>query len=227
MELADKIGLYLNFNPFLAIILVFLAGILSSFTPCVYPMIPIIVGYICGQGTPLLNSFILSLLYVLGMACVYSILGIIASLSGGIFGIITQSFLVYFIVANIFILFSLSSFGVFSIHIPSLRVQKRKGLFGAFILGCVSGLIFSPCITPVLGAILLYVATKKNIAFGTTILFTYALGTGLLIILLGSITGLIIKIPKPGPWMGKVRKFFGIIFFLIGEYLLIKAGSIR
>jgi thiol:disulfide interchange protein DsbD len=186
---------YLNETSLLAYLVVFLGGILVSFTPCVYPLIPITVGYIGSHSQrSKLRGFILSLFYVLGVAIIYSALGAFASLTGKLFGEVGSSPISYFIVANVCILLGLSLLEVFNLRLPAflsnLQPKRRtEGLLGAFSLGLVSGLIVGPCTALVLGALLVYVGTKQNVLFGMTLLFTFAYGMGALLNFSGHICG--------------------------------------
>jgi len=210
----------------LTFITVFLFGCVICFTPCVYPIVPVIVSYIGGSEIKTKKeAFFRSLSYVFGMVCVYSILGAVAAFTGGLFGMVQANFWVNLLVANVFILFGLFMLDVF--QMPQITFFQRKNklpkrnLVGAFFMGAVSGLIIGPCTTPVLGGILTYVAAKQNVFLGISLLFTYALGMGLPLLVLGTFVGLLKKIPKPGYWMVLVKKVFGLILIGIGEYFLI------
>lgn len=205
----------------------FLGGILASFTPCVYPVIPITVGFIGGgSGGSKTRGFILSIFYVLGLASVYTSMGLFASLSGQLFGQISSSPWVNFLIANICIVFALAMFDV--IHIPALALhyqpKKTGGIGTAFLVGAASALITSPCSTPILGTILLYVATKKEVFFGASMLFSYALGMGLLLVVIGTFSSTLSSLPKAGVWMVKIQKGFGVLLLLTGEYFLFQMG---
>jgi cytochrome c-type biogenesis protein len=212
--------------------LVLLGGVITSFTPCLYPVIPIIVGYIGGQEThSKFSGFILSSMYVLGMALTYSALGAVAALTGQFFGQIQNNPMVHLMVANVIIFFGLSMLGLFSIPLPpflkrSGSFKTRRGLGGAFGLGLTSGFITAPCTVAILGALLTYIATKQNILFGISLLFTYALGMGCLLILVGTFTGLVTALPKSGRWMKRIQDFFGLFLIAFGEYLIFKAGRL-
>ncbi|MBI2267157.1 MAG: sulfite exporter TauE/SafE family protein [Armatimonadetes bacterium] len=219
-------------SPLLAFPVVWVGGLLTSFTPCVYPMIPLTISFIGAKGSESrFHAFLLSLWYVLGMAVTYATLGAIASLTGVMFGEISSSPIVYLVVANICILFGLSMFEIFTIPIPSFLGQlpekiSKKGFVGAFLMGLVSGLVAAPCTAPILGAILAYVATKQNMLFGFTLLFTFAFGMGTLLLVLGTFTGLITSLPKAGPWMAGIKKFFAAAMIVLGEYFLVSAGKL-
>jgi cytochrome c-type biogenesis protein len=216
---------------FLAFGIVFLGGILTSLTPCVYPMIPITISIIGGQKQRTrLGSFFLSLVYVLGIAVTYSALGVIAVATGSLFGSISSNIWVLFAVANICILFGLSMLDVFMINISFLSnlssaKPSGRGLLGVFVLGIIFGLVASPCTAPVLGVILAFVSTSRSYVFGVSLLFVYAMGVGVLLIVIGTFTGIVTRLPKSGMWMVKVKKAFGYVMIAMGEYFLIQMGK--
>jgi cytochrome c-type biogenesis protein len=223
---------YLQGAPHLAYLAVFIGGVLTSFTPCIYPLLPIIVGYIGGSGEHgKFRSFILSLVYVIGMAITYAALGAIAALTGKLFGQVQSNPWIYFIIGNIIILMGLSMLGVFTFTVPVFfqKLQKgknKKGVLGPFLLGLSSGLIAVPCTAAVMGVVLTYVAAKQNVVFGVTLLFVFALGAGALLLIAGTFTGLLLALPKPGVWTKVVQKIFGWFMIALGEYFLIRAGTL-
>jgi thiol:disulfide interchange protein DsbD len=230
-NLTNGLDLYLQGSASLAYLAAFMGGVLVSFTPCMYPLIPITVSFI-GINTKGSRSagFFLSLVYVLGTSVTYTILGSIAGLTGGFFGAIQTNPWTNLVMANILILMGLSMLDVFSIPLPRIFsspmfTSRKKGLIGSLLLGIASGIVMSPCSAPVLAVLLSYVATKQNIAFGMSLLFVYSLGMGSILILLGTFTGLLTSLPKSGPWMILIQKIFGWTFIGIGEYFLINAGK--
>ena len=214
-----------------AFAVVFIGGILSSFTPCVYPMIPITISVIGGQKqTSRFHSFFLSIVYVLGIAVTYAGLGIAAVATGSLFGSLSANVWVLFTIANICILFGLSMLDVFTITIPFLSQVQFKGakggsFVGVFLLGIMFGLVASPCTVPILGVILAFVSQSKSYVFGASLLFVYAFGLGLLLIVIGTFSGLMHRLPKSGNWMNRVKKVFGWIMIAMGEYFLIQMGK--
>jgi thiol:disulfide interchange protein DsbD len=200
---------------FAALFLVFIGGILSSFTPCVYPIIPITISYIGGraQGSKF-SGFFLSLFFVLGLAIMYSCLGIIAALSGGVFGGLTQNPIVYGVLIFIFIAMGASMMGAFDLQLPAswqgkLQGGKKKGAVGAMFMGAASGLIAAPCVGPILVALLTWVAKTGSVLVGFGLLFSYSLGMGMLFIVIGTFAGALTALPQAGQWMENVKHFFG------------------
>lgn len=210
------------------VFLAFGAGVLVSFSPCVYPLLPITIGFIgASSQKDKWHSFLLSLIYVLGMAITYSILGLFAGLTGKLFGQISSSPISFFVIGNICIVFGLSMLGVFEMHLPNFflnRSRNPKTKLSVFVLGLTSGLIVGPCTAPVLGGILVYVATKQNIFYSILLLFSFAYGMGFLLILAGTFSGLLANLPKSGKWMYTLEKFGGILLILAGEYFLVNMG---
>ncbi len=228
----DKFELYLQSTPAIALLIAFAAGIFTSFTPCIYPLIPITVGVIGAKSNKnKLRGFYLSLIYVLGMAVVYAILGAVAALTGSFFGQISTNKWTYFIVGNMFLFFGLSMLDLFSMEFSFLQKintapGKSTGTISVFLLGGVSGLIAGPCTTPVLGTLLAYVASRQNTALGILMLFVFAFGMGTLLILVGTFTGLMSAIPRSGQWMMRIKKAFGVLMIFLGEYFFIKTGQL-
>jgi thiol:disulfide interchange protein DsbD len=197
----------------LAYLVAFGGGVLTSLTPCVYPLIPITVSIFgARQATSRRHAMALSALYVLGIAIMYSALGMGAALTGKAFGSVMQNPLVIGGVALVFATMAASMFGAFELQLPA-SVQARlqtvggAGYLGAVGMGLVSGVIAAPCTGPVLAAALAFVATKGSVAFGMGIMFVYALGLGLLFFLIGAFS---LSLPKSGPWMDTVKSVFGV-----------------
>lgn len=238
--LTSNLQEYLSASSLLAYPAAFIAGVLISFTPCVYPVIPIQLGFVSGQSAAMLDQgrskrlnlrgFSLSVLFVTGMAIVYSLLGAFASLTGTLFGVWAASPWTYVVVSNVILVLALSMLDVFQLPTPRFLStwnpeRKGKGYVSAVLIGAASGLVVGPCTAPALGAALTYVGTKGNIVFGTSILFVFAFGMGTLMIALGSFSGALAALPRSGQWMVRVKKAFGAIMIVIAEYLLLQAGQ--
>jgi cytochrome c-type biogenesis protein len=228
----DGLSAYLQGSVALSFLAVYLAGVLISFTPCVYPVIPITIAFIGARGEGSKSrGFILALVYVTGMAVTYTMLGAAAALSGKLFGQVQSNPWVYFLIGNLCILMGLSMLDVFSFTVRTpdfvtrVRSRKRmKGMAGSFLVGAASGLVMGPCTAPALAVILGYAATRQNVAFASGLMFVFAFGMGTLLILLGTFAGLLAGIPKSGAWMNRVSRIFGWILLGAGEYFLVNAG---
>lgn len=208
-----------------AIVLAFLGGIVTSIGPCNLLMAPILVGYIGGgKAQTQKRSFYLSLAFALGLAITFVLMGVIASLVGGLIG--GTSRLWYYLVAFVCILIALQILGEFKMPAwfqTAGNLQDRirlKGVPGALSLGLVSGLIGSQCATPVLAAIVTVVMAEGAVAYGALLLFVYALGRGLPIVLAGTFTGVVKKLSAAARWMPLVEKASGVVILLAGLYFL-------
>ena len=208
-----------------AYLLVFLGGIVTSIGPCNVAMIPLIVGYL-GGSTNLSRgrSFALSLTFATGLAITFMALGVVATLVGGMIG--GASRLWYYVVAGVCFLIALHMLGAFRLpEIPWMgRLRERislKGIPGALALGLVSGLVASQCATPVLAAILTYVMARQGaLAYGAALLFVYALGRGVPIVLAGTFTGVIKRLRPFGRWSPVIEKVSAVIILGVGVYFL-------
>ncbi len=228
-SIIGNMELYLQGSIAMSFVAAFFGGILASFTPCVYPMIPITAGYVGSRnlGGSKLRGFFLSLVYVIGVAVTYSALGMAAALSGRIFGEVSTNPLIYFVVANVMIVLGLAMLDVFTI--PSFAPKgsvSMGGTPGVFMLGIVSGFVAGPCTAPVMGVLLTYVATTRDTVLGGSLLFAFALGMGILLIIVGTFSGVLASLPKSGEWMVKIKKMLGILMIGLGEYFLVQMGML-
>lgn len=213
----------------LPVFISYASGVLTSFTPCLYPIIPILLAHVGASGADSkMKGFLHSVIFVIGLALTYSVLGIIAALTGRMFGEIQSSPWANLAIANIILLLGLSMLGLYDIQLPQFlqpKGRKRKGFLGILLLGFASGFIAAPCTTPVLGVLLTYVGCKQNIMFGFSLLFVFSLGMGTLPIILGTSTGLLLSMPKSGKWMILVKKIMGWVMIILAEYFIIQAGK--
>jgi thiol:disulfide interchange protein DsbD len=197
----------------LAFGIAFAGGVLTSLTPCVYPLIPITVSIFGARSSRSRGQALaLSGLYVLGIAATYSALGATAALTGKAFGSAMQSPWVVGLVALVFAAMAASMFGAFELSLPASWQARLAGVggagyAGALAMGLVAGLVAAPCTGPVLAAALTFVATKGSVAFGVAVMAAYALGIGLLFFILGVTS---VSLPKGGPWMEVVKSAFGV-----------------
>jgi thiol:disulfide interchange protein DsbD len=193
--------------------ILFAAGILTSLTPCVYPLIPITVSVFgARQSQNRTRSVMLSATYVGGLAATYSALGVAAALSGRAFGAVLSSPWVVGVLAIFLLALAASMFGAFEIALPSglqarLSTVKGAGFPSAFGMGLVAGLVAAPCTGPVLAGVLAFVATQRNAMMGFWLLFTYALGMGVLFFILGATS---LRLPRSGAWMETVKSVLGV-----------------
>jgi cytochrome c-type biogenesis protein len=205
--------------------LVFAGGVVTSIGPCNITMIPLIIGFIGGsRDLSRQRSFSIALVFTIGLSITFVLLGMVAALVGGLLGGSTRIW--YYMVAAVCILIGLQMTGILNINLPSwfggLREKIRtKGLLGALLLGLVSGLVASQCATPVLAAILTYVmAQKTGILYGAALLFLYALGRGVPIILAGTFAGVLKSFNSIGRWSETIEKVSGVLIILVGFYFL-------
>jgi thiol:disulfide interchange protein DsbD len=213
---------------FMAILVVFGMGVLTSLTPCIYPMIPITLAILGARtkGQSKMKSFSLSLAYVLGIAFTYSILGVAAAKTGAMFGSALGNVWVVSAIALLFVAMSLSMYGVFELQVPAFirdkvgTAQTGSGYVGAFATGLIAGVVASPCVGPVLVSVLTYIAQTQNLALGFILLFSFAMGLGLLFIVLGTSSALISKMPKAGAWMDVTKFAFGTVMVVMALYYI-------
>ncbi|WP_243383874.1 protein-disulfide reductase DsbD family protein [Geothrix alkalitolerans] len=199
---------------FWSLLLVFLAGMGASLTPCVYPMIPITMAIVGAKGSGKARGFALSAMLVLGMAVTYTTLGVLAARSGAAFGAFAQKPAFLIPVSLLFAAFALSLFGAFEIALPqglALKLQgdgSRKGFGGAFLMGLVLGPLSAPCVGPVIGAVLVGIAQRGDVFMGGLQLFVFALGMGVLFLAVGTFSA---ALPKSGDWLTRFKQGMGLV----------------
>lgn len=210
---------------FLSLIFVFLAGLALNLTPCVYPLIPITIGYFGGQAEGKTSRLVLlGLLYMLGMAITYSVVGVITSLSGAVFGSLLQNPIVIIAIVLLFVALALSQFGVYEFKLPDSLVAKaggaKGGAYGAFFMGLTMGIVAAPCIGPFVLGLVTYVAAKGDPFYGFLMFFVLALGLGFPYLLLAIFSGKIKSLPRAGIWMEGVKHIFGLLLIGMAFYFL-------
>ncbi|WP_257310658.1 protein-disulfide reductase DsbD family protein [Geothrix fuzhouensis] len=197
-----------------SLLVVFLAGMGASLTPCVYPMIPITMAIVGAKGGGKARGFALSAVLVLGMAVTYTTLGVLAAKSGAAFGAFAQKPAFLIPVSLLFAAFALSLFGAFEIALPQGLAQKlqgdgtRKGFGGAFLMGLVLGPLSAPCVGPVIGAVLVGIAQRGDVFMGGLQLFVFALGMGVLFLAVGTFSA---ALPKSGDWLTRFKQGMGLV----------------
>lgn len=210
----------------IGLLFVFLGGLALNLTPCVYPLIPITVGYFGGQSEGSTTKlFFMGILFILGLAVTYSAIGVVTSLTGAIFGALLQNPIVILILVAILLALSLSMFGVYEFKLPDSLVNKaggaKAGLFGAFFMGLTMGIVAAPCIGPFVLGLVTYVATKQDPFFGFILFFMLAVGLGTPYLFLAIFSGKIKKLPRAGEWMDAVKHIFGFIIIGMALYFLL------
>jgi len=204
----------------------YITGVLLSFTPCVWPVYPITSSVIINSSAvrTKTNALFLSLTYVLGLAFTYSVLGAITGKMGALVSNYLKSVWVVIGLSVILVIFGLSMLGLFEIRIPAslsskLTSGKRKGFIGVFTMGLISGLVLSPCITPVVGALIAFVIKSGSWITGAYLFFAFALGMGTILIVIGTASGALKTLPKPGKWMVRIKQVFGIAMIILAFYI--------
>ncbi len=201
--------------------IVFLGGLLTSFSPCVLSMIPVLIGYIGGysEGSKV-KGFLMSLFFVVGLATTFAILGFIASYFGRIFGQIGTGW--FYVLAAVAIIMGLHLLGVLQFTLPGIKNMpvKVKGYNGSFLMGLFFGLVASPCATPVLAVIVTYAALQGEVVYGSSLLFTYGLGHGTPLLIIGAFTVMAKSLIKVKKFTQYLNYFSGSILIILGLYLL-------
>jgi cytochrome c-type biogenesis protein len=225
-------------SPLRALPAIFLGGVLTSLTPCIYPMIPITAAIVGGTsvgeaaGRPRWRPALLTFLYVIGLALVYSGLGLFAGLSGTLFGAVSTNPWLYFTMANLLVLAALSMLDVLPVRMPNWVLERASTAgtagraSGAFTMGAVSGLVAAPCSAPVMAAVLTWVSTTKSATLGFLYLFVFSLGMCTLLVVVGLSSGAVARLPRAGMWMVWIKRFFAFVMLGVAEYYLVKMGQL-
>ena len=225
----DRLARLLTENPISALFWFFVAGLMLAFTPCVFPMIPILSGIIAGQGEHLTTAraFWLSLVYVLAMAVTYTIAGVLAGLFGQNLQAVFQNPWILSVFVLIFILLALSMFGFYELQLPG-RLQTRLAdasnrqqggqLWGVAVMGFLSALIVGPCVAPPLMAALIVIGASGDATLGGAALFAMSMGMGVPLILFGVSAGKLV--PRSGAWMETVKAVFGVGLLALAIWML-------
>lgn len=221
-NLINTISHIIESNLYLAPILALLGGILTSLSPCCLSTIPLVIGYVGKDNNDTKKSFVLSVLFALGMTMTFTILGVVASLFGRILNI--NSNLWYIVLGTIMVLMALQVWGVFNFVPSSYAVSKNKkiGYVGAFLAGALGGLFSSPCSTPILVVILAFVAKEGSLLYGILLLLLYSIGHSILLIIVGTSTSTLRKITNSsnyGVFSNVLKVSTGLIILILGFYM--------
>ena len=221
-------------HPLAALPLMFGAGLVTSLTPCVYPMIPITAGILGGgaaEGRSRGRTIRMTLVYALGLALVYASLGVLAGMTRTLFGTVSASPWAYLLAGNFLLVFGLAMLDVFTVNAPA-RALQWAGRFGGgsyggvFAMGATSGLVAAPCGAPAFGAVLTFVAATGSAVLGFTYLFVFSLGMTALLIVVGLFAGTLGALPRAGRWTLWIKRASGILLLAMAEYYFVQMGKV-
>jgi cytochrome c-type biogenesis protein len=231
-----SVSTLLTTHPIAAIGVVFAGGVLTSLTPCIYPMIPITAAIVGGQSasqeTSVRRTAALTFSYVFGLALAYAMLGLIAGLTGQLFGAISTNPWLYFALANLLVVFGLMMIEIIPVPVPHGLLQRAGSLqgggrlAGVFGMGAASGLVAAPCGAPVMATLLTWVSTTRSGALGFMYLFVFSLGMCSLLVVVGFAAGGVLRLPRGGGWMLWVKRGFALVMFGMAEYYLVQMGTL-
>jgi len=229
---ALHLGARLSASPATAIPILFATGVLTSLTPCIYPMIPITAAVVGGQsvGRSTRRGAVLTLAYVLGLALVYALLGLIAGMTRTLFGSISANPWAAIFTGNLLLLFGLWMLDAIPIPIPAALAGRTGGpggsIAGAFAMGGASGLVAAPCSAPVLAGVLTWVAATRSGVLGFLYLFSFALGMCALLVAVGLSGAALALLPRSGGWMVWVKRVLAVVLLVAAEYYFVHAGLV-
>ena len=221
-------------RPLAAIPLLFGAGLVTSLTPCIYPMIPITAGILGGAGAAgrsRSRTVAMSLIYALGLALVYASLGLVAGLSGSLFGTISSNPWAYFAMGNLLLLAGLAMLDAIPVLVPTRLLawagrQGGESLGAVFLMGATSGLVAAPCGAPAFAAVLTFVSATQSAGLGFLYLFVFSLGMTALLVVIGISSGVLASLPKAGMWTAWIKRAAGVLMLAMAEYYFVKMGQV-
>jgi thiol:disulfide interchange protein DsbD len=232
----------LTAHPAAALPLLFGAGVLTSLTPCIYPMIPITAAIVGGQSlgadgaaapaAPRWRPAFLTLAYVLGLAGVYAGLGLFAGMTGTLFGSVSTNPYALLVMGNVLLLAALAMLDVIPVRLPAALVQRAAtagtgGRFaGALVMGAMSGLVAAPCSAPVMAVVLTWVSATHSAGLGFLYLFTFSLGMCALLVVVGLSSGAVARLPRAGMWMVWIKRLFAALMLGAAQYYFVQAGTV-
>jgi thiol:disulfide interchange protein DsbD len=231
-ETAGGLSEALSASPLLALATLFGAGILTSLTPCVYPMIPITASVIAGtarEGQTRGRTVRLTLTYAVGMATFYAFLGALAGMTGTLFGTVSASPWALLAIGNLLLVFALAMLDVLPVPVPTRLMawagSRGGGSYGAvFLLGATSGIVAAPCGAPAFAVVLTWVAATQAGLMGFVYLFVFSLGMTALLVVVGIFSGAVALLPRSGTWMVWVKRGAALLMILMAEYYFVQAG---
>ena len=231
------ISTQLSSSPLTALPILFIAGVLTSLAPCIYPMIPITAAIVGGTAAgdaprPRSRTVILTLTYVLGLALAYASVGLFAGLTGTLFGSVSTNPWLYFAMANLLVIAALAMLDVIPVRVPAWLLTRAStagrggSLYGVFVMGAASGLVAAPCSAPVMAAVLTWVTATKSGALGFIYLFVFSLGMCTILVVVGLFSGTLARLPRAGGWMVWIKRLFALIMLGVAEYYLVQMGQL-
>jgi cytochrome c-type biogenesis protein len=231
----SHISAQLSSSPLTALPILFIAGVLTSLAPCIYPMIPITAAIVGGSTIgdvprPRSRTVLLTFTYVIGLALAYASLGLFAGLTGTLFGAVSTNPWLYFAMANLLIIAALAMLDVIPVRVPAWLLTRAAtageggSVYGVFVMGAASGLIAAPCSAPVMAAVLTWVTATKSGVLGFIYLFVFSLGMCTILVLVGLFSGTVARLPRAGAWMLWVKRIFALIMLGVAEYYLVQMG---
>lgn len=231
----SHISAQLSSSPLTALPILFIAGVLTSLAPCIYPMIPITAAIVGGSAVgdvprPRSRTVLLTFTYVIGLALAYASLGLFAGLTGTLFGSVSTNPWLYFAMANLLIIAALAMLDVIPVRVPAWLLTRAAtageggSVYGVFVMGAASGLIAAPCSAPVMAAVLTWVTATKSGVLGFIYLFVFSLGMCTILVLVGLFSGAVARLPRAGAWMLWVKRIFALIMLGVAEYYLVQMG---
>ena len=231
-EAVGGLGETLASSPLLALAVLFGAGVATSLTPCVYPMIPITASVISGTARdrqPWRRTLGLTMTYVTGMALLYAALGLLAGLSGTLFGTVSASPWALLAIGNLLLVFALAMFDVIPVRVPQRLMAwaggREGGSYGAvLVLGATSGVVAAPCGAPAFAAVLAWVAATRAGFMGFVYLFVFSLGMTALLVAVGLFSGTVSRLPRSGRWTVAVKRVAAVVMLGVAQYYFIQAG---
>jgi cytochrome c-type biogenesis protein len=232
--LQTGLGATLQQNPALALATMFGAGLLTSLTPCIYPMIPITAGVIAGtagEQSSRARIVTLTLTYVAGLALLYATLGLIAGMTGTLFGTVSASPWARLVIGNLLLIFGLAMLDVFPVSAPRRLTAWAASLGGGsypgvFLLGATSGVVAAPCGAPAFAAVLTWVSTTGSALLGFVYLFVFSLGMTALLVLVGVFSGAVARLPRSGGWMLWIKRLAAVILIAMAQYYFVQTGMV-